>query len=810
MSVTISTGNQVTISAPGPAGAAGGGSWGNITGTLSDQTDLQSALDAKLENGDLATLAFIPGGVQLQDEAQDHYLTVRFAEASASGTLNLSLNNGTDRNLTVSGNATVSGTNTGDQTITLTGDVTGSGTGSFAATLANTAVTPGSYTSTNITVDSKGRITAAANGSGGIADGDKGDITVSGSGATWTIDNDAVTYAKMQNVSAASKLLGRGSAAGAGDVQEIIIGSGLSISGTTLTATNNGDMTKAVYDPQGANLISGANGVPDVASGGTGGSLQFIGGDGGSDPSDTGGNGGTITLNGGLGISGQPGGNGGTISMSGTTNNGHAGSIEMSGGDGVQSGSLLTHTGGGTIDTYTGFIEFGVAATRTTLQKTSTAARTISLPDATGTLLLTNGSGASLTALNASNLGSGTVPTARLGTGTADSTTYLRGDNTWATPAGGVTSVTGTANEITVTGTTTPVLSIPSAVTFTGKTITGGTFNSGAFNGTIGATTPSTGAFTTISGSSTATIGGALALGTTPTAYLTLQNTTAAAAGAQQVSPSLVLEGQGWKTASTAASQSMKYRLNILPIEGSSAPTGTFRVQNEVNSSGTWNDVMTVTNGGVLALANGVGSAPINALDVNGGSPRFAPNYSGACFLAQSFRIVQGWAYLGNSSDSASMTYDTDITGNIAFRGYYDPTLKQSIRLYDTYTSSTNYHRLAMATVRISQTATAGASITLTGLIPDGAVVMGVTTKVTTELTGGVTGYQIGTGADPDRWGQAATVTLNTTTDNRDWTNGTIECFTAATDVILTAVGANFSGTGVIYVSIQYMRGESD
>lgn len=66
----------------------------------------------------------------------------------------------------------------------------------------------------------KGDGTWATVSGGSLADGDKGDITVSSSGSVWTIDNDAVTYAKIQNVSATDKVLGR-STSGAGDVEEI-------------------------------------------------------------------------------------------------------------------------------------------------------------------------------------------------------------------------------------------------------------------------------------------------------------------------------------------------------------------------------------------------------------------------------------------------------------------------------------------------------------------------------------------------------------------------------------------------------------
>lgn len=52
------------------------------------------------------------------------------------------------------------------------------------------------------------------------------------------------------------------------------------------------------------------------------------------------------------------------------------------------------------------------------------------------------GSGLGITSLNATNLSTGTVPSAALGSGTADSSTFLRGDRVWSTvPTGGFSNM---------------------------------------------------------------------------------------------------------------------------------------------------------------------------------------------------------------------------------------------------------------------------------------------------------------------------------------------------------------------------------
>lgn len=128
------------------------------------------------------------------------------------------------RTLTLGGNATLnggthSGTNTGDQTITLTGDVTGSGTGSFAATVANDAVTFAKFQNIN-TGRLLGRTTASAGDVEEITPAatfslTSGALDVATSGITNAMLAGSIANAKLANsavtVTAGTGLSGGGS-----------------------------------------------------------------------------------------------------------------------------------------------------------------------------------------------------------------------------------------------------------------------------------------------------------------------------------------------------------------------------------------------------------------------------------------------------------------------------------------------------------------------------------------------------------------------------------------------------------------------
>lgn len=145
--------------------------WGTITGTLANQTDLQSALNAKANlsgatftgavsatnltgsnNGDV-TLG-TANGLSLSGQS----LSLQLSSTSQTGSLN-----STDWNTFNSKQAA------GSYLTALTGDITASGPGSSAATLATVNGNVGSFTNASLTVNAKGLITAASSGAAAVS-----------------------------------------------------------------------------------------------------------------------------------------------------------------------------------------------------------------------------------------------------------------------------------------------------------------------------------------------------------------------------------------------------------------------------------------------------------------------------------------------------------------------------------------------------------------------------------------------------------------------------------------------------------------
>ncbi len=136
------------------SGSVGSTAWGGITGTLSSQTDLASALGGKLAGNQNITVSGDATG------SGATAITLTLASVGTPGTYRSVTTDAKGRVTAGTNPTTLSGYGITDANPAYTGDVTKALNGT-ALTLATTGVTAGTYSS--VTADAKGRVTAGTN-----------------------------------------------------------------------------------------------------------------------------------------------------------------------------------------------------------------------------------------------------------------------------------------------------------------------------------------------------------------------------------------------------------------------------------------------------------------------------------------------------------------------------------------------------------------------------------------------------------------------------------------------------------------------
>ena len=133
----------------------------------------------------------------------------------------------------------------------------------------------------------------------------------------------------------------------------------------------------------------------------------------------------------------------------------------------IRANQITNQSADGAPTVQNGLVISGVT-TSTTISGSGASLTNLPAAQLSGTAAEINGS--NITNLNASNIASGTVPTARLGSGTANSSTFLAGDSTFKTVTG--TTINNNADNRVITGSgTANTLEGESQLLFTGTNL---------------------------------------------------------------------------------------------------------------------------------------------------------------------------------------------------------------------------------------------------------------------------------------------------------------------------------------------------